>query len=288
MAPGNLTIERVKDFFSNASMYEKLVGETTARLAADALSHLPLSTYTSTSRILDSACGPGIVTRLLLSPCPATISAPGLPINPPPQVTGVDISEQMIELYKTNASTLGWTTTETFVQNAQDLSRFPDATFDAVVISLALFAFPDAVAGAKEMYRVLKPGGHAVVTTWKVTRPHTLMTSVAESIHPGGAVMDIEPKWYTSEHLASVMKDGGFKAENVQLSESTPNWNHASLDDLMEAFQAPMWKGQYCKGWSEEETAKWLKEVTNQLTTKEKESATLEMVAHVCVAQKEH
>ncbi|KAI0434175.1 S-adenosyl-L-methionine-dependent methyltransferase [Xylaria sp. FL1042] len=291
MASEGMSTETRNSLFSRGDLYEKLVGETSTQLSAAALSYLPLSTYTSTTRILDSACGPGIVTKLLLSPSPPNVSVPGLPIDPPPQLTAIDLSEPMIEKYKANGSALGWTTSEAHVQDSQDLSRFADATFDAVVMGLGIFTLNDAVAGAREMYRVLKPGGHAVVTTWKTRRPQTLMSAAAEIIHPGGSgskAMNLDPKWSTSEHLASVMTAGGFKAENMRLCEAAPNWRNESLEALLEALSSPIWTAQFCKGWSKEEMSRWTEEVEKQLTKDERDTHTLEMIAHICVAQKEH
>ncbi|TRX95659.1 hypothetical protein FHL15_003617 [Xylaria flabelliformis] len=288
MASEKSTAETQKARFSSGSMYEQLVGETSTRLSAAALSYLPLSTYTSTSRILDSACGPGIVSKLILSPSPGYVSVPNLPANPPPQVTGIDLSEPMIEQYKANASALGWTTAEAYVQDSQDLTRFPDAAFDAVVMGLGIFALGDAVAGVREMHRVLKPGGHAVVTTWKTRRPQEIMNRVADTIRPGTEkVLDLDPKWLTSEHLASVITAGGFDAERMQLSEAEPNWHLGSLDGLLKGLSSPMWTSQFCKGWTQEETGRWTEEVAKQLTEEEKATGTLGMVAHVCIAQKE-
>ncbi|KAF2972893.1 hypothetical protein GQX73_g738 [Xylaria multiplex] len=208
-----------------------------------------------------------------------------------PGVTGIDLSEPMIEQYKANADTLGWVTSEAYVEDSQNLARFPDGVFDAVVMSLGIFTLSDAVAGAREMHRVLKPGGHAILTTWKTRRPQDIMSRVAEIIRPGGSggkSMDLDPKWLTSEHLASVMTAGGFKAESMQLCETSPNWVHESLSDLLQACNSPMWTARFCKGWSEEEMGRWAEEVTKQLTEEEKLKATLEMVAHICVAQKDH
>ncbi|KAI1149989.1 S-adenosyl-L-methionine-dependent methyltransferase [Nemania diffusa] len=278
--------------FSHGAMYEDLVGETSTRLSAAALSYLPLSTYTSTTRILDSACGPGIVSKLLLSPSPAYVSVPGLPISPPPQVTGIDLSEGMIERYQANARALGWTTAEAHVQDSQDLARrFPSASLDAVVMGLGIFALGDAVAGAGEMHRVLRPGGHALVTTWKTRRPQEILSRAAERIRPGGeggSAMELDPRWLTSAHLAAVMVAGGFRAEGMQLYESSPGWRFRSLGDMLEALSSPMWTAQFCRGWSEEESARWTDEVARQLTEEEKVGCALEMVAHICVAQKEH
>jgi ubiquinone/menaquinone biosynthesis C-methylase UbiE len=273
-------------------MYEQLVGETSTRLAAAALSHLPLSSYTSSSRILDSASGPGIVSKLLLSPSPAYISVPGLPIIPAPRVTGIDLSEPMISQYKANAAALGWpTTAEAYIQDSQDLTRFADASFDAVVMNCGIFTLGDAVAGTREMHRVLKPGGHAVVTTWKTQRPLDIMSRVAEIIRPRKdgvkGFLEVGSEWLTSEHLATVMAAGGFEAQRTELSEAAPNWTFGSLSDLLEGLSSPMWTTQFWKGWSEQEKGRWTDEVAKQLTEEEKATSTLKMVAHICVAQKE-
>lgn len=276
--------------FNRGSEYERLVGETSTRLSAAALSYLPLSTYTSASRILDSACGPGTASKLLLSPSPGYVCVRGLPIDPPPQVTGVDLSESMIQQYRANAEALGWAGSESYVQDSQDLSRFPDATFDAVVMGLGIFALGDAVAGAREMHRVLKPGGHAVVTTWKMHRPVDVMGLTAEAIHPpetAAKYTNLDPKWLTSEHLATVMAAGGFRSEETDLHEAEPNWNHGSLGGMLESMSSPMWTAHYCKGWAEEEKGRWTEEVARQLTEEEKTTWTLKMVAHICVAEKE-
>ncbi|KAI8628811.1 S-adenosyl-L-methionine-dependent methyltransferase [Xylariaceae sp. FL1651] len=274
--------------FSCGSMYEKLVGETSTRLAAAALSLLPLATYTPASRILDSACGTGIVTKLLLSPSPEYVSVPGLPLVPPPRVIGIDLSESMIDQYKVNASSLRWDTAEAYVQDSQDLSRFPDNYFDVVAMNCGIFALRDAVAGAREMRRVLRPGGHAVVTMWKTRRPLGIMKRVAEIIRPGdGTPMDLDPKWEMSEHLAAVMKEGGFSEDGMRMSEAAPNWTLGSLSGLVEGLSSPIWMSQFCKGWSDEEKGRWREEIAKQLTEEEKATGTLEMAAHICVAQKE-
>lgn len=100
--------------------------------------------------------------------------------------------------------------------------------------------------------------------------------------------MDIEPKWLTSEHLTNVVVAGGFKAETVRAHETVLNWRHESLQDLLKALSSPLWTAQFCKGWSEEEMRMWKAELPKQLATREQETCTLEMVAHICVAQREN
>ncbi|KAI1268085.1 S-adenosyl-L-methionine-dependent methyltransferase [Xylariaceae sp. FL1019] len=274
--------------FSRGAMYEELVGVTSTRAAAAALSHLPLSTYNADTKILDSACGPGIVTKLLLSPSPNYISVPGLPIKPSPAVVGIDLSQPMIDQYKANASSLQWDTAEAYAQSAQDLSRFAENHFDAVVMSLGIFTLPDAIAGTREMYRVLKPGGHVVITTWKTRRPQDLMMKVSRTIRPDGEkVMDLDPKWSTVKHLVNVMKEAGFGDDKVKVDETAPNWVLGSVSGIVEGLSSPMFTALFHKGWSEEEINRWGIEIEKQLTEEEKQTGSLEMVALICAARKE-
>jgi SAM-dependent methyltransferase len=195
----------------------------------------------------------------------------------------------MLEQYTANARALGWSTSESYVQDSQDLTRFSDGVFDAVVMNVGIFALEDAVAGIREMYRVLMSGGHAVVTTWKTRRPQQIMNRAAEAIHPrgdGNQIMDIDRQWTTGEHLVNIMVGGGFGQSNVRLSETAPDWRFDSLDALLGALSSPMWTSRFCKGWSEEEKARWTEEIAKQLTDEEKARCSLEMVAFVCVAQK--
>ena len=51
------------------------------------------------------------------------------------------------------------------VMDGQALA-FPDASFDAVCSNFGVVFFPDPAAGLREMRRVLRPGGRAVITGW--------------------------------------------------------------------------------------------------------------------------
>ncbi|RYP69613.1 hypothetical protein DL769_005233 [Monosporascus sp. CRB-8-3] len=275
----------VSRFQQHGSEYEGFAGKTSTRLAAVALSALPLSTYDASSHFLDSACGPGIVTKLLLSPSPEYVDVSGLPINPPPRVTGIDIAPSMVAQFTTNISTYGWSTAEGLVQDSGDLSRFKDGEFDTVVMNLGIFSLSEPEAGAAEMYRVLKPGGYAVITTWKQRRPAGLLQSVVDVIRPGSVKkpMYLDPAWETREKLEEVMKAGGF---SVDVRESVVDWANDSVEDMVEALSSPMLTSKIWQGWSAEGTARWKDEIARQLTEQERATATLAMTGWICVARK--
>ncbi len=73
------------------------------------------------------------------------------------QLVAIDPSSAMLERARRRASDLG-VAIELVQAAAQDLP-FPEATFDAVIASFVLCSVAEPVAGLREAYRVLKPGG---------------------------------------------------------------------------------------------------------------------------------
>ena len=76
-----------------------------------------------------------------------------------------DLSEGMLEVAKENAVKRGISNIETKVCDVCDLP-FEDNTFDSISCRLGFMFFPDMQLAAKEMYRVLKPGGKIATTVW--------------------------------------------------------------------------------------------------------------------------
>ncbi len=92
-------------------------------------------------RILDLACGQGFFTR--------AFDEAGA------RVTGVDISAELIAFAKKNSSK----SVQYKVGSADNLSQFPDNSFDAITIVLALQNIEKVHAVFKECARVLAPEG---------------------------------------------------------------------------------------------------------------------------------
>ena len=107
----------------------------------------------SEKTVLDAGCGEGYNTRLL-----ARSGA---------RMTGVDISERMIELARQEEQRepLG---IRYEVASFSDLGIFNDASFDVVVSSMALMDGPDFEGAVKEIFRVLRPGGELM---FSITHP---------------------------------------------------------------------------------------------------------------------
>ncbi len=81
----------------------------------------------------------------------------------PEKITGVDISEGMLEVGRKKMKERGVDKIiELNVGDSENL-QFPDNTFDAVIVSFGVRNFENLEKGLAEMFRVLKPSGSVVI-----------------------------------------------------------------------------------------------------------------------------
>lgn len=71
---------------------------------------------------------------------------------------------------------------ETHVWDVDELP-FSDNTFDAICCHFGFMFFPDMLLMAKEMVRVLKPGGKMAISVWNVPEKNFWFTAIAEAIN---------------------------------------------------------------------------------------------------------
>jgi SAM-dependent methyltransferase len=104
-------------------------------------------------RVLDVACGTGVVARLAAKP----VSSIG-------QIIGLDNDAQKLAVARSlpplPGVSLAW-------QEGSALAMpFADASFDALLCQQGLQFFSDRPAALREMHRVLVPGGRVVLSVW--------------------------------------------------------------------------------------------------------------------------
>jgi ubiquinone/menaquinone biosynthesis C-methylase UbiE len=113
-----------------------------------------LARFQEGEQVIDVACGTGLVSF----PVAALVGSAG-------RVLGVDISEKMIEIARRAATEKKLDHVRFERMDAEDL-RVSDSSLDAGICSLGLMYVPDPLKALQELYRVLKPGGRAVVSVW--------------------------------------------------------------------------------------------------------------------------
>lgn len=104
------------------------------------------------ARVLEVACGTGIVTRELLTRLPAD-----------GRVAATDLNPAMLELAREHLA--ADPRLELRTADAQQLP-FADGAFDHYVCQFGVMFFPDKVAALREARRVLAPGGEVLLNTW--------------------------------------------------------------------------------------------------------------------------
>lgn len=110
---------------------------------------------------------------------------PGLTIAemlPGGKVISTDLAENMVEMAGEMANKRGVKNFESRVCDVSELP-FEDNTFDAVSCRFGFMFFPDMFLAAKEMVRVLKPGGRLAVAVWNVPEKNFWVTAIAGTIN---------------------------------------------------------------------------------------------------------
>ncbi|MDN3657705.1 bifunctional demethylmenaquinone methyltransferase/2-methoxy-6-polyprenyl-1,4-benzoquinol methylase UbiE [Ferruginibacter paludis] len=81
----------------------------------------------------------------------------------PEKITGIDISDGMLEIGRTKIKKQGLEKTIELVNGDSETIKFADNSFDAVTVAFGVRNFEHLEKGLAEIKRVLKPGGKLVV-----------------------------------------------------------------------------------------------------------------------------
>jgi ubiquinone/menaquinone biosynthesis C-methylase UbiE len=156
-------------------------------------------------RLLDIACGTGIVARVVAERMQGTGS-----------IAGIDMNPAMIEVGRRVAAeeniTIDW-----HIGKAESLP-FPDRSFDVVTIQQGLQFFPDKPAALRECFRVLVPGGTLAVGIWSSLEKQGVQQHYAEAIErvTGSASMHAPYGTVTEASLRKLLDDAGFIAISIE------------------------------------------------------------------------
>jgi SAM-dependent methyltransferase len=115
---------------------------------------LDLTTPRPGERVLELACGAG---------GPGLAAAPR--VAPDGEVVQSDVVAEMTEIAAARARTLGISNMRTRVLDLEDIAE-PDRSYDIVLCSEGLMLVPEPARAAREIRRVLRPGGRVALTVW--------------------------------------------------------------------------------------------------------------------------
>lgn len=88
----------------------------------------------------------------------------------PDKVTGIDISEGMLEVGRKKMKDRGYDSKIELLSGDSENLPFEENKFDAVIVAFGVRNFENLEKGLAEMYRVLKPGGRLVVLEFSKPR----------------------------------------------------------------------------------------------------------------------
>lgn len=88
----------------------------------------------------------------------------------PEKITGIDISEKMLEVGRQKIDKQGLSEKITLQNGDSETINFPDNSFDAVTVAFGVRNFENLEKGLSEIRRVLKPGGKLVVLEFSKPR----------------------------------------------------------------------------------------------------------------------
>jgi SAM-dependent methyltransferase len=176
-------------------------------------------------RVLELAAGPGdtgFMAAELVRPGGTLISSDG--------------AEPMIEVARARAAQLGIDNVE-FRQLELEWIDLETASVDAVLVRWGIMLTVDPAAAAREIRRVLRPGGHAALAVWdrRERNPWALIPSAAlvELGHAEPPDPDAPGPFALAEEgrLAELLEDGGFA--DVEVIPVTLERHYASAQDIV-------------------------------------------------------
>lgn len=157
----------------------------------------------SLSQVLEIAAGTGVVTRMLASSLPESVS-----------IIATDLNQAMLD----QASAIGTERAVEWRQADAMQLPFPDGTFDAVVCQFGVMFFPEKSKALSEVRRVLRPGGVFIFNVWGRIEENEFadtVTTALASLFPNDPprFMVRTPYGYHDHHVIQQdLTKGGFTA----------------------------------------------------------------------------
>jgi SAM-dependent methyltransferase len=182
-------------------------------------------------RVLDVACGTGVVTRLAA----ARVGDAG-------RVAGLDVNADMLAAARAASPGphMEWH------EGSALALPFPDASFDIVLCQQGLQFFPDRAAGLREMHRVLVPGGRLALSCWRSVEHQPGMRALEEALarQVGTPNASLPPlSLGDRETLRALISGAGFRDVRIRVEVRSARYVSADRFVRMRIEGAPTMMG---------------------------------------------
>jgi SAM-dependent methyltransferase len=180
-------------------------------------------------RVLDVACGTGIVARTAAR----RVGSGGT-------VVGLDVSAPMLDAARALAAGEGLSI-EWREGSAMKLP-LPDTAFDLVLCQQGLQFFPDRAAALREMHRVLGPGGRLALSVWRPIEDSpgfaVLAEALAHHISPeAGALLPSGPFGLgQARDVRTLVARAGFR--DIEIRPVVKTLRYPSPDEFVRRYVA--------------------------------------------------
>lgn len=157
-------------------------------------------------RVLDLACGTGVVARHAV-----------MQLGPTGRVTGLDFNAGMLAVARATPTPPG--ATIDWVEGSAVAMDLADASFDVILCQQGLQFFPDRLAALREMHRVLVPGGRVLLSVWKSPSPYNIAAGDALQRYAGAEMANkyraarVTPD---AKALHRMLVESGFRAVQIR------------------------------------------------------------------------
>jgi len=180
---------------------------------------LTAAEVTAGDRVLDVACGTGVLAR-----------AAAEAVGREGAVTGIDLNPGMLAVAAGAAPDIDWR------QGDVVDMPFGAESFDTVVSQFGLMMFPDKTAALREMSRVLRRGGRLAVAVFEGLEKNTAYGTMASVFarHAGedvGNALRFPFSLGDEDHLLSCFTDAGL--EEVELRRDTQTARFPNIRDMV-------------------------------------------------------
>lgn len=162
-------------------------------------------------RVLDVACGTGVVTRL---------AAEG--VGSRGTVAAVDVNAGMLAVARSLPAPAG--ASISWYETPAESMPLPDGAFDVVFCQLGLQFIADRAAAVREMHRVTAAGGRVLVTVPTPTRFfNVLEDAFAKHIPPGAEFVRMVFSLNDTAAIKQLFRSAGFDDVTVESREKVLN-----------------------------------------------------------------